>query len=34
MFIKVDGVNVDVNVDINVYFIKMLIFNISLHFRL
>jgi len=24
----VDGVNVDVNADVNVYFIKMLIFNI------
>ncbi len=34
IFIKVDGVNVDVNADVNVYFIKMLIFNISLHFRL
>ena len=34
IFIKVDGINVDVNVEVNVYFIKMLIFNISLHFRL
>nr|DAD63826.1 MAG TPA: hypothetical protein [Bacteriophage sp.] len=28
IFIKVDDVNVDVNADVNVYFIKMLIFNI------